>query len=391
MKKYDFDELIERRGTDSLKYGICDEIFGTSDLMPLWVADMDFKTPDFIVEAIEKRLKHPILGYWNYWEGYHDSILWWMKTRHNWSVEKDWIIFSPGIVPALGLCVMAYSEKGDDVLVQSPVYHPFYYAIESQERNIVYNPLIEKEDRFEMDFEDLENKLKKGIKLMLLCNPHNPVGRCWEKDVLMKVAFLCKKYNCILVSDEIHADLTMPTFKHNPTHLCAETIEEKANIITLMAPSKTFNMAGLATSEVIISDFELRKMFIHLTHNVLHMFNGNVLGAYALEAAYSEKGAQWVDQLRDYVWDNICSMNVFLKENFPKIKTYKHEATYLPWLDFSAYGYSHKDLMHKLAYDCKIGFNDGMIFGKEGKNKMRVNVALPKEQLLLALEGLKYL
>lgn len=150
-------------------------------------------------------------------------------------------------------------------------------------------------------------------------------------------------------------------------------------------------MAGLATSEVIIPDFELRKMFIHLTHNVLHMFNGNVLGAYALEAAYSERGAEWVDELRDYIWDNICSMNVFLKENFPKIKTYKHEATYLPWLDFSAYGYSHKDLMHKLAYDCKIGFNDGMIFGKEGDNKMRVNVALPKRQLLLALEGLKYL
>lgn len=391
MKKYNFDELIDRRGTDSLKWGICEEIFGTSDLMPLWVADMDFKTPDFIIEAIEKRLKHPVLGYYDYWQGYYDSIIWWMKTRHNWSVEKDWIIFSPGIVPALGMCVMAYTEKGDDVLVQSPVYHPFYYAIESQERNIVYNPLIEKDGRYEINFEDLENKLKNGVKLMLLCNPHNPVGRCWEKDVLMKVAFLCKKYNCILVSDEIHSDLTMPSYKHNPTNLCALSEEEKANIITLMAPSKTFNMAGLATSEVIIPDLVLRKKFISVVQNILHMFNGNVLGAYALEAAYSENGAVWVDELRDYIWDNICSMNDFLHENYPKIKTYRHEATYLPWLDFKEYGYTHRELMHKLAFDCKIGLNDGMIFGKEGNNKMRINVALPKKELIKALENLKYL
>ncbi|MDD2530420.1 MAG: PatB family C-S lyase [Bacteroidales bacterium] len=391
MKRYDFDEIIERRGTDSLKYGILNEIFGTSDLKPLWVADMDFRTPDFIIEAIEKRLKHPVLGYWNYWDGYHESIMWWAKTRYDWAIEKDWILFSPGIVPALGLCVMAYTQKGDDVLVQSPVYHPFYYAIESQERNIVYNPLKLVGERYEMDLEDLEIKLRKGVKMMFLCNPHNPVARCWERDVLARVAFLCKKYGCILVSDEIHADLTMPSFVHNPTHLCAQTDEEKANIITLMAPSKTFNMAGLATSEVIISDLGLRKKFIHLTHNVLHMFNGNTLGAYALEAAYSPLGAEWVDQLRDYIWENISSMNDFLRANFPMVKTFRHEATYLPWLDFSAYGYSHEELLHKLAFECGLGLNDGKIFGKEADNKMRINVALPKKELLLRLEGLKHL
>lgn len=391
MKKYDFDKVIERKGTDSLKYGILDDIFGTSDLKPMWVADMDFETPDFIIEAIKKRLSHPVLGYWKYWKGYYNAISWWTKTRYNWTVEKDWIVFSPGIVPALGLCVMVYTQKGDNVLVQSPVYHPFYYAIESQERNIVYSPLINKGDYYDMDFEDLEDKLKKGVKMMFLCNPHNPVARRWDKEVLAKVAFLCKKYSCVLVSDEIHADLTMPSYQHFPTHLCAKTQEEKDNIITLMAPSKTFNMAGLTTSEVIISDTELRKKFMHYTHNILHMYNGNVLGAYALEAAYSENGAKWVDELRDYLFDNISSMNEFLNVNYPKIRTFRHEATYLPWLDFSAYGYSHKELMHKLAFDCKIGLNDGMIFGKEGENKMRINVALPKKLLLESLEGLRYL
>jgi cystathionine beta-lyase len=391
MKEYNFDKIIDRKGTDSLKYGICQEIFGTTDIKPMWVADMDFETPDFIIDAIKKRLSHPILGYWEYWDGYYDSILWWMRNRHNWTIEKDWIIFSPGIVPALGLCVMIYTEKGDDVLVQSPVYHPFYYAIESQDRNIIRNSLVEKDNSFEMDFEDLENKLKKGVKLMLLCNPHNPVGRRWEKETLAKVAFLCKKYSCILVSDEIHADLTMPSFSHNPTFTSAITEEEKANIITLMAPSKTFNIAGLTTSEVIIPDLRLRKKYIHYMHKILHMYNGNTLGAYALEAAYSEKGANWVDELRQYIQFNINSMNDVLHNKYPKIRTYNHEATYLPWLDFSAYGYTHRELTHKLAFDCKIGLNDGMIFGKEGENKMRINVALPKSELLKALDKLDYL
>lgn len=391
MKEYNFDKVIERKGTDSLKYGICKEIFGTDDLKPMWVADMDFETPDFIIDVIKKRLSHPILGYWEYWDGYYDSILWWTKNRYNWTIEKDWIIFSPGIVPALGLCVMIYTEKGDDVLVQSPVYHPFYYAIESQGRNIINNPLIEKDDSYEMDFEDLENKLKKGVKLMLLCNPHNPVGRRWDKEILAKVAYLCKKYSCILVSDEIHADLTMPSFNHNPTFTSANLEDEKSNIITLMAPSKTFNMAGLTTSEVIIPDLKLRKQYIQYMHKILHMYNGNILGAYALEAAYSEQGANWIDQLRQYIQVNISSMNDVLHIKYPKIKTYKHEATYLPWLDFSAYGYSHKELTHRLAFDCKIGLNDGMIFGKEGENKMRINVALPKSELLKTLDRLDYL
>lgn len=391
MNKYNFDQIIERENTDSLKYSWREQIFGTNDVKPMWVADMDFKTPEFILEAIKSRLNHPVLGYYDYWQGYYDSIIWWIKTRHDWEIKKDWICFSPGVVPALGICVMAYTEKGDDVLVQSPVYHPFYYAIENQERNIVYNPLIEKEGSFYMDFEDLESKLIKGVKLMLISNPHNPVGKCWEKETLSKLASLCKKYNCILVSDEIHSDLTMPSFKHIPTSISTTIEAEKENIITLMAPSKTFNIAALSTSEVIIESENLRKKFLHIIGDILHIYNGNILGAYALEAAYSEEGAIWVDELRAYLQENLNIMNDYIHENLPKIKTYKHEATYLPWLDFSSYGYSHQELMHRLAFVCKIGLNDGMIFGKEGENKMRINIALPKSELLKALEQLKQL
>lgn len=391
MKKYNFDKIVDRKDTDSLKYGILNNIFGTSDLKPMWVADMDFETPDFIIDAIRKRLEHPILGYFKYWKGYYQSIIWWAKNRYDFEIEKDWIVFSPGIVPALGLCVSAYTKKGDSVLVQTPVYHPFYYAIENQERKVLSNPLIEKDGSFYMDFEDLEIKLKKGVKLMFLCNPHNPIAKRWNKETLSKLAFLCNKYNCILVSDEIHADLTMPCFKHIPTSISTDSKDEKLNIITLMAPSKTFNMAGLSTSEVIIPNPELRKMFNHQIGDILHMFTGNILGAYALEAAYSEQGAVWVDQLRDYLKINLDSMNEYLYSNFPKIKTYTHEATYLPWLDFSQYGYTHKELLRKLAFDCKIGLNDGTIFGKEGENKMRINIALPKSELMKAIERFKYL
>lgn len=391
MKKYNFDLIIERKNTDSLKYGALQEIFGTTDLKPMWVADMDFKTPDFIIDAIKERLEHPILGYHDYWESYYDSIKWWTKNRHDFEIEKEWICFSPGIVPALGICVSVYTEKGDDVLVQPPVYHPFYYAIENQGRNVLSNPLIEKDGEFYMDFEDLETKLKKGVKLMLLCNPHNPVGKRWEKETLEKLAFLCNKYNCILVSDEIHSDLTMPDFKHFPTAISTTNEDEKANIITLMAPSKTFNIAGLATSEVIIPNPDLMKKFFHQIGDVLHMYTGNTLGAYALEAAYSPMGGVWVDELRDYLQDNLNAMNDYLHSNFPKIRTYKHEATYLPWLDFSAYDLTHKELLRKLAFDCKLGLNDGTIFGKEGENKMRINIALPKSELMKAIEHFKHL
>lgn len=391
MKKYNFDLIIERKKSDSLKYGALQEIFGTTDLKPMWVADMDFKTPDFIIDAIRERLEHPVLGYFDYWESYYDSIKWWTKNRHDFEIQKEWICFSPGIVPALGICVSVYTEKGDNVLVQPPVYHPFYYAIENQGRKSLLNPLIEKDGEFFMDFEDLETKLKKGVKLMLLCNPHNPVGKRWDKETLSKLAFLCKKYNCILVSDEIHADLTMPDFKHIPTAISTLNEDERANIITLMAPSKTFNMAGLATSEVIIPNKDLMNKFFHQIGDVLHMYTGNTLGAYALEAAYSPEGGVWVDELRDYLQENLNSMNDYLHSNFPKIKTYKHEATYLPWLDFSEYGVSHKELLRKLAFDCKLGLNDGTIFGKEGENKMRINIALPKSELMKAIEHFKHL
>lgn len=389
MGNYNFDEIINREDTDSLKYNWRERIFGKDDVLPLWVADMDFKTPDFCLDAIQKRLSHPILGYYDYPDSFYNSIKWWMSNRYNWEIETDWISFSPGIVPALSMCVMAFTNQGDKVLVQSPVYHPFYYSIENQKREIVKNPLKIVGDRYEMDFEDLENKLKQNVKLMFLCNPHNPVGRAWEKDILQRVGDLCIKYNCILVSDEIHSDLIMPGYKHTPIASISQEIS--MNTITLMAPSKTFNLAGLATAEVIIENKELRAGFRYVISDILHMFTGNIFGVVALEAAYSEKGIAWLDELLDYLKANVEFIKDFLKTHHSKIRVFEHQATYLAWLDFSEYKLSHKQLSDKLIFEAGVGLNDGAIFGEEGMNMMRINLALPKSQLKAALERLTIL
>lgn len=387
MGKYNFDEIIDRENSDSLKYNWRERIFGKEDIIPLWVADMDFKSPDFCIKAIEERLSHPVLGYYSYPDSFYDSIIWWMKKRHQWEIKKDWIYFSPGVVPALSAAVLAYTNEGDNVLVQTPVYHPFYYSIANQKRNILKNPLKLVDERFEMDFEDLEEKLKQGVKLMLFCNPHNPLARAWEKDVLERIGKLCLKYNCIVVSDEIHSDLILPNYSHNPMAKISKEISN--NTITLMAPSKTFNLAGLATAEVIIENKTLRKRFTGVLYDSLHLFSGNVFGMVALQAAYSEEGEEWLVELLEYIQGNLELLRDYISKNHPRIKLLKHEATYLAWMDFSNYNLSHKELMDVLVNEAKLGFNDGEIFGEEGKMKMRINLALPRQKLAQALSQLK--
>lgn len=386
MKTYNFDEIIDRKHSNCVKYDGYQDIYGADGLIPLWVADMDFKTPDFVFDAIKERINHPVLGYFIHSDGFYRSIIQWMERRHQWQVEKDWIYFAPGIVPGLAFLVQAFTAPGDKVLLQTPVYHPFYYVVQNQNREIVRNPLHLVEDHFEMDYEDLETKLKAGIKMMILCNPHNPLGRCWTKEELRKVGELCLQYHCLLVSDEIHSDLMMPGYKHTPVANISKEIAE--NTITCMAPSKTFNIAGLATSEIIIPNENLRKQFEKVMYDGVHLFVGNIFGELALEACYTY-GEEWLEQLLVYLKKNVDFVQQYIKENLPEIKTFRHEATYLPWLDFSGFRMSHEELFRKLADQARVALNDGQIFGEEGRCCFRINVACPKSTLEKAMEQIR--
>lgn len=386
MKKYDFDEIIERKNTHCVKYDGYQDIYSADNLLPLWVADMDIRTPDFVLDALQKRLEHPVLGYFVHSDHYYDSIIGWMQRHHQWKIEREWINFAPGIVPGLAILVQAFSNPGDKIIVQPPVYHPFYYVIENQQRNIVRNPLRKLDNHYEMDFEDLEDKLRAGAKMLLLCNPHNPVGRCWTHGELLRIAQLCLQYHCLLVSDEIHSDLIMPGYKHIP--VASLSPEIAANTITCMAPSKTFNIAGLATSEIIISNAKLRRQFEQVMHDGIHLFVGNVFGEVASEACYAN-GDEWLSQLIVYLKDNVDYLQQFIKCELPTIKYFRHEATYLPWLDFSGYNMSHEALSRLLVEKAGLALNDGAIFGEEGRCHFRINVACPRSTLELAMEKLK--
>lgn len=383
--KYNFDEIIPRANTGSLKYDFTSKFYGSEDLIPMWVADMDFKTPDCIIHALQERLQHPILGYTYLSESFYDAIVGWMWRRHQWKIEKDWITFSPGIVPGLSFLVQTFTQTGDSIIVQPPVYHPFYFVVENQGRKIVRNPLVIKDGTYQMDYEDLENKLKEGAKMMIISNPHNPVGRCWTATELKQVAELCLKYHCMLISDEIHSDLIMRGFKHTPVASLSEEIAQ--NTITCMAPSKTFNIAGLATSEIIIPNPDWRKKFLYTMEEAVHIF-GNIFGIKATEAAYNH-GEDWLEQLLDYIDGNVHYCQDFIAQKLPMLQTFSHEATYLLWADCRGLGITHEELCALMIQRAKVAFNDGRIFGREGDHFMRINLACPRSVVEKAMHQLE--
>lgn len=384
--KFNFDEIIERKNSGCVKYDQAKEVFGTDDLLPMWVADMDFKTPDCILDAIKRRAEHPVLGYFYHSDGFYRSIIDWMYRRHQWAIEKEWIQFSPGIVSGLALIVEAFTRKNDKIIVQPPVYHPFYYVVENQERQIVKNPLRMEGDLYKMDYFDLEEKLKAGAKMLILCNPHNPVGRSWTRGELQRLGELCIRYNCLILSDEIHADLVLTGSKHTPMAHVSKEIAD--HTITCMAPSKTFNMAGMTTSEVIIPNADLRKQYERYLIERLHLQGGNIFGDVALEAAYTH-GEEWLDELLLYITSNVKYCQNFIAERIRGIKTYKQEATYLLWMDFHGTGMTHEQLWQKLVYEAKLGLNDGAIFGEGGTCFMRMNLACPKSTVEEAMQRLE--
>ncbi|HEX2921007.1 MAG TPA: PatB family C-S lyase [Bacteroidales bacterium] len=379
---WNFDEPINRRGTFSVKYDLRKEIFGTNDIIPMWVADMDFKTPDFIISSLKKRLEHEILGYSIRPAEYYSTIAKWMKNRYNWQIKPEWICFSPGIVPALSFSVLAFTEPGESIIVQPPVYFPFFSAVEAHGRKLIYNQLVEKGQRWEMDFDNLKASVDKRTKAILISNPHNPVGRAWTSGELLEIAGYCLKRNIIIISDEIHSDLTMPGFRHTPI---ASLSDEIASItVTLTAPSKTFNLAGLSTSSVIISDGGLRKKFSNLIEK-LHVGNGNIFGTIASIEAY-ENGKEWLENLVTYISDNFKYVIDYLANNIPEINASEPEATYMIWLDCRRLGMNGKELHNFFISKAGIGMNEGSTFGPGGEGFMRMNIATTRAVLKQAMD-----
>jgi cystathionine beta-lyase len=383
--RWNFDENAGREGTDCIKYDLRKDTFGDESVIPMWVADMDFRTPDFIVKAFSERLRHEIFGYSFRPPEYFSSIINWMKTCHNWAIEKEWICFSPGIVPAVNICTLAFTNEGDSIIVQPPVYFPFFSAVESHGRKLVYNQLIESEGIWEMDFDNLKKQIDSNTKMIIISNPHNPVGRVWSTSELSELADICIKNNILILSDEIHCDLVMPGYKHTPMAVLSELIA--SSTVTCIAPSKTFNLAGLSTSSVIISDQAKRKSFNSVMEK-LHITGGNIFGTVASVAAYTE-GREWLNELMKYLSGNAEYVTEYCRNFIPEIVPVRLEATYLMWLDCRKFGMTGKELQSFFVTKAGVGMNEGSTFGPGGEGYMRMNLACTRDTLTKAMEQIE--
>lgn len=383
--KWNFDEPVEREGTDCIKYDRRLETFGKKDVIPMWVADMDFKTPGFIIDKLMSRLQHEILGYSFRPEEYYNSISRWVEKKHGWRIENEWICFCPGIVPALNLCTLSFTRPGDSIIVQPPVYTPFFSAVESHGRNLVYNQLTEKDGKWCMDFESLTASVNESTKMIIISNPHNPVGRAWSHQELETLAAICLKNNILILSDEIHCDLVLPGYKHSPIASISAEIAEIT--VTCIAPSKTYNLAGLSTSSLIIPNHVLRKYFNRKIDS-LHIGNGNILGTVASISAYSE-GEEWLEALLEYLDKNAEYVINYCRELIPEIIPVRPEATYMMWLDCRKLGMNGKELQEFFVSKAGVGLNEGSAFGPGGEGFMRINIGTTRQIVARAMEQIK--
>ena len=384
--KYDFNKIINRNNTRSLKYDFAKERNMPEDLLPLWVADMDFQTSPEIIEALNKAVSHGIYGYSEGKEEYFDAVYNWYNDNFNWQVKKEWLIKTPGVVFAIVLAINALTNEGGSVLIQNPVYYPFTEVIIDNNRKLVNNSLVRNGKKYEIDFEDFEKKIKENnVKLFILCSPHNPVGRVWKKWELEKIGDICLKHNVKIVSDEIHSDFVYPENKH----IVFSSLDEKYQNITITctAPTKTFNLAGLQISNIFIPNLEIRKKVLKQLDRVGYS-QVNLMGLVACEAAY-KYGRQWLNELKEYLLDNLNFLRDYLETNIPQIKLIEPEGTYLIWLDCSALGFEDKELEKFIVEKAKLWLDSGYIFGKEGEGFQRINIACPRETLKKALEQLK--
>lgn len=376
VMKYNFDEIINRRNTDAVKTDGMKDIWGRTDLIPLWVADMDFRTPPCVLEALRNRLDHEVLGYTQKAESWYTAIIHWLSTRHGWEVSANEITYTPGIVAGLSMIIHCFTEVGDKVMVQPPVYHPFFLVTEHNHRQVVYNPLVLQDGQYRMDMEHFREDIK-GCKLFILCNPHNPGGRVWSKEELAEVARVCRENGTIVVSDEIHADLTLPPHVHTTFATACEDAEQ--NSLILMSPSKAFNIPGLSSSYCVVKNKELREKFqAHVAANELG--GGHLFAFIAVAAAYSN-GTDWLDQVLAYIQGNIDYTDGFFRKHIPSIKVIRPQASYLVFLDCRELGLPQDQLVRLFVDGAHLALNDGTMFGKEGAGFMRLNVATPRSVL----------
>lgn len=386
-RNLDFDTVIERKNTDCLKYDFAVRRGKPENVLPLWVADMDFKTSSLILEAIHKRVDHGIFGYTEGRDSYFEAVASWMREKHGWQIERNWLRKTPGVVFALAMAVKAFSKEGDSVLIQQPVYYPFTEVIEDNNRRPVSNDLILGEDgKYHIDFEDFEQKIVKyKIPLFLLCSPHNPISRVWTKEELVLMGEICLKHNVIIVSDEIHQDFVYGERKH---HVLASIRQDFADIsVTCTSPAKTFNLAGLQISNIFIPNRELRMKF-RKQIDAAGYSQLNAIGITACEAAY-RYGNTWYEAMIKYVEDNISFVREYLKEELPQIHMIEPEGTYLVWLDFRELGLEESELENLVVKKANLWLDSGAVFGKAGEGFERINVACPRSILKQALEQLK--
>lgn len=383
---YDFDKVTDRTGTGALKHDVLEERYGRADLLPLWVADMDFETPPFIVEALRKRLEHPIFGYTVEPPEFWPTVIRWIKERHGWDVEREWLAYIPGIVKGIGLAINRFTEPGDKIIIQPPVYHPFRMVPEGNDREVVYNPLREKADgSYEMDFEHLESIIDEKCKMLILSNPHNPAGIVWSPEELRKLAEICHRRGVMVISDEIHGDMAL--FGHRHTPFATVSPEAAACSITFAAPSKTFNIAGIVSSYAIVPDETIRKRYYDwLKANELD--EAPIFSPIATVAAYS-RGLDWMRQMLAYVEKNVEYVEDYCRRELPQIRPLRPQASFLVWLDCRGLGLSHERLVDLFVEKARLALNDGAMFGPGGEGFMRLNVGTPRAVLTRALESLR--
>ena len=385
MKTYNFDEIIERRGTDSLKYDGLERRFGRGELLPFWVADMDFRTPDFIVEALKSRCGHPVFGYSLPPEAYAGSIIRWVRELYGWNIRRPWLSYIPGVVKGIALAVEYFSRPGDRVIIQPPVYHPFRIVPELLQRRVVSNPLRWVNGVYEMDFDQLESLLEADCKILILAHPHNPAGIVWPKETLQTLAEICCRRQVLVISDEIHAEMVYPPFTHYPFPTVSD--EAAACSITFMAPSKTFNIAGIVSSYAIVPDDRLRKAFYTFLR-AGEFDEAPVFSHIATVAAYTH-GAEWRCRMLEYVMENVRFTDAFLRQHIPQIKVYPPQASFLVWLDCRALELPQRKLIRLVEDVAGLALNDGVMFGSEGAGFVRMNVGCPRALVEQALRALK--
>ena len=380
--KFNFDKIIDRTNNFSAKWSEMNKNFGTNNLLPMWVADMDFLTAPCVMEALKDRLEQGIFGYTTRPSSYNESIVNWLDNRFSWKINQEWLMFSPAVITSISLLIQNLTQKNDKIMIQEPVYSPFHSIVESNERSLVISPLVKLDDgSYVMDYEDIEAKIK-DVKVFILCNPHNPVGRVWTREELTRLGEICLNHNVLVISDEIHSDIILKNHKHTPFASISKEFRE--NTITCMAPTKTFNLAGLQSSFLVISNPYYYEV-MDKAFSILDIKRNNAFSLVATEAAYNY-GEDWLYELIKYIEDNVDFAIDYIKNHMPQLKVKKPEGTYLLWVDFSNLNVDKKDLKNALINKGRIALSDGSSFGIGGDGYYRINLACPRS---MVLEGLK--